>query len=151
MVKSEEKKEKKKRGIENQAKFDHSFWFNSCHKSVMKAFIIFLIFFPLVINAQNDSKHIKKHITDYIEILPEFPGGDKAIRQFIDSSFYYPTTQNPKLTGTVWIQFRIDTLGKLDSFKVMKGISLLIDKEALRTSVRHKEKELNPYNRPIMY
>ena len=67
-----------------------------------------------------------------IEISPEYPGGELALKNFIDSSFVYPSTEVPNIKGTVYVDFVIDTLGQLDSFKVMKGLTPLIDLEVLR-------------------
>lgn len=76
--------------------------------------------------------------TVYVEMInpiifyPEYPGGPKAMKDFIDSSFIYPVNEPLRVGGTIYVRFVIDTLGNLDSFKVMKGLTPLVDKEALR-------------------
>lgn len=71
-----------------------------------------------------------------LEINPIYPGGPNAMRQFIDSSFVYPPKEINNISGMVWVQFWIDTLGAIDSVEVVKGLSPLIDVEAKRVVER---------------
>lgn len=73
-------------------------------------------------------------IITWVDIPPEFPGGPIAMKDFIDSSFVYPKDEVPNIKGSVYVDFYIDTLGQLDSFKVVRGLTPLIDEEALRVA-----------------
>jgi TonB family protein len=67
-----------------------------------------------------------------IEISPEYPGGELALKNFIDSTFIYPPNEFNSIRGVVWVNFIIDTLGVVNSVHVVRGLTLLIDEEAQR-------------------
>ena len=68
-----------------------------------------------------------------IEKMPEFPGGEKALMEFIKNHIVYP--EEERLNGTeciVYVSFIVDKYGDIKSIKVLRGISESLDKEALR-------------------
>ena len=99
----------------------------------MKLIILIISLTSFITFAQCDTSIFHySTLADPIEIQPQFAGGQAAMIDFIDSAFTYPNIETQNSTGKVWIQFRIDTTGSLDSFKVTKGMSTLLDEEALR-------------------
>ncbi len=68
-----------------------------------------------------------------VEVMPEFPGGQKEMMKFINNNLKYPPEAKAQgIQGTVVIQFVVTKAGKLENFKVMRGIKPLLDEEALR-------------------
>lgn len=71
--------------------------------------------------------------TDETEVTPaQYPGGDAARQKFIIENIVYPEDARKAGTeGTVFVQFIISPTGKITNAKVLKGVSLSIDKAAL--------------------
>ena len=67
------------------------------------------------------------------EIMPEFPGGEKALRHFISDSTHYPKAAEAKgIQGKVFVSFIVNSDGKVIEPKVTKGVDPALDAEALR-------------------
>jgi len=72
-------------------------------------------------------------IHDYVEAMPEFPGGMQAFYAFIAKEIKYPhAARKMNVTGRVYVQFVIDKDGSITDVKTVKGIGLGCDKEAER-------------------
>lgn len=68
-----------------------------------------------------------------VEQMPEYPGGDIALLEFIKSNQRYPeTARAEKVEGRVIIRFVINSLGKVEDAVVLKGVNSELDAEALR-------------------
>ena len=68
-----------------------------------------------------------------VEHMPEFPGGDIALRNFIADNIKYPEEAKAKgLSGKVFVQFVIDKNGDVVSPKIARGIDPILDNEAIR-------------------
>lgn len=65
--------------------------------------------------------------------MPEFDGGDLAIRDFIANSIVYP--QQAKLQGIegrVFVQFVVNQKGDVEQVKIVRGVHPALDEEAVR-------------------
>lgn len=68
-----------------------------------------------------------------VEQMPEFPGGDTALRQFIMGTVKYPVdAQKAGIQGKVYVSFVVSADGYVANAKIAKSVSPLLDKEALR-------------------
>ncbi len=68
-----------------------------------------------------------------VEDMPEFPGGDLALRKFIVESVKYPSIASENgIQGRVYVQFVVGTDGKVSQVKVARGVDPNLDKEAVR-------------------
>jgi len=68
-----------------------------------------------------------------VEKKPLFPGGDKALLQFITSNTKYPPiSRENNIEGKVYVSFVIDSNGKVTNATVVHGIDPYLDAEALR-------------------
>ncbi len=65
------------------------------------------------------------------ERMPEFPGGQGALTEFLTTNTHTPTGE-AVVQGKVIVQFIISEEGNLEDVKVVKGISPAFDNEALR-------------------
>ncbi len=68
-----------------------------------------------------------------VEEMPEFPGGEEALHNFVSSNVKYPDEAKEKgIQGRVFVAFTISDEGKVVDAKVARGVDTLLDKEALR-------------------
>jgi protein TonB len=70
---------------------------------------------------------------NFVEQLPEFPGGPAAMTKFINDNMRYPEEAKlHKVAGTVVIQFVVTKEGKITNVTLTRGIGYGCDEEALR-------------------
>lgn len=68
-----------------------------------------------------------------VEKQPEFPGGMKALMQYLQRSIRYPAIcQQQGIQGRVIVQFVVDVDGSIADVQVVKRINPHLDKEAVR-------------------
>ena len=68
-----------------------------------------------------------------VEDMPEFPGGDLALRKFIANSIKYPEiAQENGIQGKVYVSFVVGADGYVKNAKIARGVDPSLDKEALR-------------------
>lgn len=68
-----------------------------------------------------------------VEDMPEFPGGEMALRKFIANAIKYPViAQENGIQGKVYVNFVVDTDGSITNAKIARGVDQSLDKEALR-------------------
>jgi protein TonB len=67
------------------------------------------------------------------EIMPEFPGGQRALLNFLSKNVKYPViAQENGITGKVFVSFVIDEAGDILNVELLRGADPALDKEALR-------------------
>ena len=70
---------------------------------------------------------------DMVEQMPQFPGGQAEMMQFISKNMKYPTiAQENGTQGRVTCQFVVGADGKVRDVKVLRGVDPYLDKEAVR-------------------
>ncbi|MCW3085477.1 MAG: energy transducer TonB [Bacteroidetes bacterium] len=92
-----------------------------------------------------ESRIIEPDIVDIIPIqpdivgmpvgdeLPQFPGGEKAMLEYIKQNINYPkSAQDEGLSGKVYVSFKVTETGKIDSVRLLRGFYDSCDMEALR-------------------
>lgn len=68
-----------------------------------------------------------------VEEMPEFPGGEMALRQHIANAVKYPAAAQEKgIQGKVYITFVVSRNGTVADCKIARGVDPLLDAEALR-------------------
>jgi len=68
-----------------------------------------------------------------VEEMPEFPGGEEALRRFIAQSVKYPViAQENGIQGRVYVSFVVNTKGAVTDVKIARGVDPNLDKEAIR-------------------
>jgi TonB family protein len=68
-----------------------------------------------------------------VEKMPEFPGGQDSLRRFIAKSVEYPVEAAKKgIQGKVYVTFVVGKDGVVKNAKIIRGVSPMLDKEALR-------------------
>ena len=72
-------------------------------------------------------------VFDMVEQMPQFPGGQTEMMQFISKNMKYPTiAQENGTQGQVIAQFVIQADGTLSDLKIVKSVDPLLDAEAMR-------------------
>ena len=67
------------------------------------------------------------------DVMPEYPGGTKALFEFISRHLQYPAKAAQKeIEGKVVLQFVVTTTGEVSDVKVLKSVDEDIDAEAVR-------------------
>lgn len=78
-------------------------------------------------NSQDDEPIV------WAENMPEFPGGEIALRTFIANNIKYPElAAESEIQGTVYVRFVVTKTGKVGEVQVTRGVDPLLDQEAVR-------------------
>ena len=65
--------------------------------------------------------------------MPEFPGGDSALRRFITENLRYPEEAKASgMSGKVFVQFVINKNGEVENPQIARGVEPALNKEAIR-------------------
>jgi len=75
----------------------------------------------------------RRQIDPGVVIMPEFPGGQSALDEFIAENIEYPPSPYENgIWGTVIVNFIISKTGKVTDVKLDRGVDPALDEEALR-------------------
>ena len=104
--------------------------------------LILLVFCAYPINAQmhrvyvgecQKEKEIIVYDLSYVDVAPEFPGGDRMMMEFINETRRYPLdAYNNKIQGRVMCSFIVFPDGSINAISVIKGVEESLDREAIR-------------------
>lgn len=68
-----------------------------------------------------------------VEEMPEFPGGELALRKYIANTIKYPeVAQTNGIQGKVYVTFVVSKDGVVANAKIARGVDPSLDREALR-------------------
>jgi len=68
-----------------------------------------------------------------VEQMPEFPGGGRALFEYLSRNVKYPRlAQETGIRGTVYVSFVVEPDGSISNVKVLRGIGGGCDEEAIR-------------------
>src|SRR5688500_15847804 len=87
--------------------------------------LILLLFTSFTLTAQTSEKNnsISGKKFKYVEVMPEFPGGQQALMQFLVNNVKYPDAGLRKgMHGTVYATFMVDSTGQVKDAAVLKSI-----------------------------
>ncbi len=80
-----------------------------------------------------DMKPDKNGVYQICEQMPQFPGGEKGMMEFVTKNIAYPQEARDKeIEGRVFVRFVIEKDGSVSDVKVAKGIGGGCDEEAVR-------------------
>lgn len=67
------------------------------------------------------------------DVMPQFPGGEQALRQYLEENLRYPEVSRwLGSSGIVEVRFVVKSDGYIEHLRVARGVGLLLDEEALR-------------------
>lgn len=70
---------------------------------------------------------------DYVDVKPQFPGGNEALLSFINKTRHYPKDAYEKgVEGRVTCSFVVNADGNISHLKVLKGADKSLNLEAMR-------------------
>lgn len=106
----------------------------------MKGLLLLLALFVSIsfINAQTDVPIVKSEsdnadVFTVVEQMPEFPGGEQAMNDFLWKNLKYPQMAKDKgIQGKVWLSFVVDKDGTIKDVEVLRGIGGGCDEESVR-------------------
>jgi periplasmic protein TonB len=73
-----------------------------------------------------------RNIYQWVDSMPEFPGGLDSLRVFIMNNLEYPVICDYDVEGTVYISFFVETDGSISNKRVLRSIDEILDNEALK-------------------
>ncbi len=75
----------------------------------------------------------KEQVFTHVEQMPQFPGGDKAMMEFLGRNIKYPViAQEQGIQGTVVLRFVVGKSGEVGDVEVLRSLDPSCDKEAIR-------------------
>lgn len=80
-----------------------------------------------------EEKAAQEEVFFIVEEMPDFPGGQLALRNFIAQTIKYPVTaQENGIQGKVFVNFVVGKDGSVKNAKIFRSVDPSLDKEALR-------------------
>ena len=87
---------------------------------------------PVVV-AEEEEEEETAEVFFIVEDMPEFPGGDLALRKYIANAVKYPViAQENGIQGKVYVTFVVGKDGSINNASIARGVDPSLDKEALR-------------------
>lgn len=78
-------------------------------------------------------RQLDEPVYNQVDQMPEFPGGELALRKYIAHSIKYPKIAMMNgIQGKVYVTFVVNKEGKVVNPKIAEGVDPSLDKEALR-------------------
>ena len=90
---------------------------------------------PIIASYQNtkEQEDEEAQVFYIVEEMPEFPGGQLALRKFLANSIRYPViAQENGIEGKVYVSFVVGKDGQVSNARVVRSVDPSLDKEALR-------------------
>ena len=82
---------------------------------------------------EEEEEESSQQIFTVVETMPEFPGGQMALLQYLSKSIKYPViAQENGIQGRVSCSFVVNKDGSIVDAEVIRGVDPSLDKEALR-------------------
>ena len=84
-------------------------------------------------NPNEESVYNEVNEIDKVDEKPSFPGGESAIKSYLNSTLKYPIdAQENGVQGRVIVQFIIEKDGSISDVKISESVNPSFDREALR-------------------
>lgn len=88
---------------------------------------------PITFRLKSPVEEAKEETLTVVDVMPQYPGGDRELLKFIAQSIKYPTdAQEAGVQGLVICSFVVDKKGNIVEPKIIRGIDPSLDAEALR-------------------
>lgn len=85
------------------------------------------------IDLEDTEEEPEDKIFIYVKNMPEFPGGQLALRKYISDHVVYPAVARENgIEGTVFLRFEVTKKGTVGKVELQKGVDPLLDDEAIR-------------------
>ncbi len=88
---------------------------------------------PVISAPKEEEEEATAEVFYIVEDMPEFPGGEAALRAFIAQAIKYPViAQENGIQGKVYVTFVVGKDGSVSNATIARGVDASLDKEALR-------------------
>ena len=88
---------------------------------------------PITFRLKSPVEETKEETLTVVDVMPQYPGGDRELLKFIAQSIKYPTdAQEAGVQGRVICSFVVDKKANIVEPKIIRGIDPSLDAEALR-------------------
>lgn len=94
-----------------------------------------LMMFVLLFSFMTSTAQTKKNdmVFDVVEVMPQFPGGQIAMLQYIMKNIKYPEqAMKEGIQGRVTVRFIVEKDGSISDVKPILSVHPLLNKEAVR-------------------
>ena len=103
----------------------------------MKKFIIMALMAVFGLTTVSAQKTVvaKKNqkVFDVVEQMPEYPGGQAALFEYLSKNIKYPAdAEKKKVEGKVFVTFVVDSDGMITDVSLLKKVFPSLDAEAIR-------------------
>lgn len=86
-----------------------------------------------IVEMAEEEEEEEEQVFVIVENMPEFPGGELALRKHIAEHVNYPEIAKENgLQGKVYVSFVINQKGEIENVKIARGVDPALDKEAIR-------------------
>lgn len=85
-----------------------------------------------MIEVDEEEEEDEDQVFFIVEDMPQFPGGDAALQNFIASNVVYPEIAKENgITGRVFVRFVVNKKGIVDKISIARGVDPSLDKAAM--------------------
>ena len=87
-----------------------------------------------IVEFEEEEEEVAEEVFIIVEDMPKFRGGNHGeFRKYIAETLQYPEIARENgISGRVFVQFAVDSRGKVVDARVIRGVDPALDKEALR-------------------
>jgi TonB family protein len=79
------------------------------------------------------SVNVNDTVYTEVDVFPEYPGGDEARMQFLQTHLRYPEKARiDKAQGTVFVSYIVEKDGQITNIKIIRSVSPELDEETIR-------------------
>lgn len=84
-------------------------------------------------HSRDSSKNLKQEVIfTTVEQMPEFPGGQEKLNKFLLQIKYPRAARKKGVSGKVYVTFVVNSDGKINNVKILRGLGYGLDEEVLR-------------------
>ena len=81
---------------------------------------------------KNEPREKTQKVNSEVDVMPKYPGKNKALLKDIKSNAKYPEEALKKeISGKVYVSLVVNTSGKIVNLAIARGVDPILDKEAL--------------------
>ena len=94
-----------------------------------------LMMFVLLFSFMTSTAQTKKNdmLFSVVEVMPQFPGGQIAMLQYLMKNIKYPEQAMKKgIQGRVVVSFIVEKDGRVSNVRLLRSVESSLDKEAVR-------------------
>ncbi|MCA1750463.1 MAG: TonB family protein [Cryomorphaceae bacterium] len=85
------------------------------------------------IRSEPEPEAAPPEVFDFVEVMPEFVGGQQAFQDYLARNLRYPgIAREAGIQGTVFVAFVVEADGRITEVQVVRSVHPILDEEAVR-------------------